>query len=80
MLKTTTEPLLTIGDVSVMLNIPIKTLRQWVYRGQIPNLKLNGVVRFSPQIIEEWIAQQERAAGGLELPKGSKSAKSCNAL
>ena len=66
------QDLLTIDDVSKQLNVPVKTLRQWVYRGLIPNLKLNGVVRFSPRSIDEWMAKHERTANGLELLNEAK--------
>lgn len=66
------ECLLTIDAVSKLLTVPVKTLRQWVYRGLIPNLKLNGVVRFSPRSIDDWMAQHERTASGLELPSEAK--------
>jgi excisionase family DNA binding protein len=52
--------LLTIEE----LNVPVKTIRQWVYRGLIPNTKLNGLLRFDSEALDGWILQSSRGHGG----------------
>ena len=53
--------LLTITEVAALLKAKVKTIRQWVYQGKIPSLKINGLLRFSKIRLECWIAEQ---AGG----------------
>ena len=52
--------LLTIEEVATELKIPQKTIRQWIYLGRIPNIKLNGHVRFLRSQIDGWIRQSVR--------------------
>jgi len=47
--------LLTIKDVSAWLNIKASTLYLWVAQGKIPSLNLNGLIRFHPNAIEQWL-------------------------
>ena len=53
--------LLTVAEVAALLKAKVKTIRQWVYQGKIPCLKINGLLRFSKLGLESWIAEQ---AGG----------------
>ena len=52
---------LTLDELSVILKIKPKTLRQWVYQGRIPNLKINGLLRFERRDIEAWLLSQRRS-------------------
>lgn len=61
MSKEPSPELLTSDEVAALLKVSVKTIRQWVYRGEIPNLKINGVVRFDRQVISEWILASSRA-------------------
>ena len=54
------ERLLTTDEVGQLLKVPSKTIRQWVYLKRIPNIKLNGHVRFRGQDVENWIRQGSR--------------------
>ncbi len=47
--------LLTVKDVSEMLNVKVKTIYQWAELNQIPHMKLNGVLRFDLNDIMAWI-------------------------
>jgi excisionase family DNA binding protein len=38
------------------------TIYQWVRRGVIPHLKLEGVVRFDPEEIVAWLKSKRQAA------------------
>jgi excisionase family DNA binding protein len=46
-----------VDEVAQCLNISPKTVRNWVYKGKIPYLKVNGVVRFEISVIEKWITE-----------------------
>lgn len=52
--------LLTLDELSEFLKIKPKTIRQWVYQGRIPSLKINGLLRFGNQDIEVWLHKQRR--------------------
>jgi excisionase family DNA binding protein len=58
-----TEPLMTVDDVAEFLAVSPKTIRNWVFRGQIPFLKVGETVRFELAQVREWIKEQntERA-------------------
>ncbi|MDA8091023.1 MAG: helix-turn-helix domain-containing protein [Nitrospiraceae bacterium] len=47
--------LLTVKEVSKILNVKPSTLYQWAELGQIPCFKLNGTLRFDLADIENWI-------------------------
>lgn len=61
MSKEVTSELLTVDEVAKVLKVAPKTIRQWVYRGEIPNHKINGIVRFDGKAIQEWISASSRA-------------------
>ena len=52
--------LLTLDEVVTWLRVP----RSWVYertrKGQIPHVKLGKYLRFSRQVLAEWLAAQSR--------------------
>lgn len=52
--------IMTMSELSQLLHIKEKTLRQWIYQGKIPSLKINGLVRFSRKAIHHWIAASSR--------------------
>lgn len=47
--------LVTIKEVSGFLKVKESTLYSWVNNGSIPSYKLNGLLRFDMEEIEEWI-------------------------
>lgn len=47
--------LITIKELSEYLKIKQSTLYAWAGSGMIPSYKLNGVLRFDKDEIEEWI-------------------------
>ena len=53
--------LLTVKDISTLLNIKEKTIYQWTSMNQIPFMKINGCLRFDQDEINEWLknARQE---------------------
>lgn len=59
----TVEPLLlTIGDVSVLLNVSRSTLLRLEKSGGLPGrVKIGGQVRYHREIIEKWILAQVKS-------------------
>jgi len=47
--------LLTVHEVSEIINANPKTIYQWAELGQIPCIKLNGCLRFDINDINKWI-------------------------
>ncbi len=62
------KDLLTRGDLispdelAAALKIARVTAYQWVRRGVIPHLKLEGVVRFDPIEVQAWLDSKRREA------------------
>jgi excisionase family DNA binding protein len=46
---------LTVKEVSEIIKVKPSTIYQWAELGQIPCLKLNGLLRFSEDDLMEWI-------------------------
>ncbi len=54
--------LLTAEDVAAMINCGPSTIYEWAKSGRIPSLKLNGLVRFVPEEVQEWILKKRQSA------------------
>ncbi len=54
--------LISPEELAAALKIARVTVYQWVRRGVIPHLKLEGVVRFDPQEVQAWLESKRRAA------------------
>jgi excisionase family DNA binding protein len=48
--------LLSVKEISEMLRVKSKTIYQWAELGQIPCLKINGLLRFSEEEVRAWIS------------------------
>lgn len=55
----TSKRLLTIGELSEWLNCSPSTIYSYVSKRTIPFQKINGLLRFVQQDIEEWIDKQQ---------------------
>jgi excisionase family DNA binding protein len=53
------EKLLTPEDICEMFGIRPSTLYAWTSRGRIPYLKVNGILRFREEEIEQWLKSKE---------------------
>jgi len=53
--------LLDVNQLSAKWSIKRGTLYQWVSRGKIPFVKLNGLTRFDEVVLDRWYAEQEEA-------------------
>jgi excisionase family DNA binding protein len=49
-------------ELAVGMGVARVTIYQWARRGVIPHLKLEGLVRFDPAEIKEWLATKRQAA------------------
>ena len=47
--------LLTVKDMATRLQVKEKTIYAWVSQRKIPCAKLNGVIRFDGEEIEQWL-------------------------
>jgi excisionase family DNA binding protein len=47
--------MLTITQVSDLLNIKASTLYAWVRQGKIPHVKIHGLIRFQSDEIQQWL-------------------------
>ena len=65
------EKLLTINDLSNLLQVSKRTIYQWTHTGFIPHYKLPRGVRFRPSEVEKWIQKRKkkgRASYKLDIP------------
>jgi excisionase family DNA binding protein len=53
------DKLLTIGQVSDILQVKKSTIYSWTFTRKIPYVKINGVLRFKEKVISSWIESQE---------------------
>lgn len=66
-----TKSLLTVKEVASILNCSPSTVYAKAGRGEIPSLKLGGMLRFDPAEIEEWIKKGRRKPADIDkLAKG----------
>ena len=54
------EHLLTIDQLSDILQVKKNTLYSWVFSRKIPFVKIGGVLRFKEKAINNWIEGQEK--------------------
>lgn len=52
------DNLYTIENLSKFLNVPAGTIRDWVYKRQIPFQKLGRLIRFHPLDIQKWLNER----------------------
>lgn len=51
--------LISIPILSRMLGVPVKTIRAWVYKREIPYYKLGKLVRFNLKDIKVWVESKK---------------------
>lgn len=52
------ENLWDIKQTAAALSVPVKTLRDWVYRRRIPFKRVGRLIRFSPSDLQHWIQSE----------------------
>ena len=55
------DKLLTIEQVSELLQVKRSTIYSWTFTRKIPFVKINGALRFKEKVIGKWIDEQETA-------------------
>ena len=55
------EKLLTIDQVSELLQVQKNTIYSWTFTRKIPFVKINGALRFKEKAISNWIDEHEKA-------------------
>ena len=68
------DSLLTAEQVAKVLNCKVKTVYAWAENGKIPSLKINGLLRFVPAEILEWI-KSFRTESKRELKIGTRTVR-----
>ncbi len=63
------EQLLTINQLSEVLQIKVPTIYRWVHEGYIPHCKINHLVRFKEKEIAEWVEKKEHKGRNTRVPK-----------
>lgn len=58
----TLPKLLRPAELSDHLGVPKPTIYSWVRRGDIPFVKLGGLVRFDPGEIHDWLKERKHPA------------------
>lgn len=54
--------LVNIREVSKFLSVKESTLYSWVNKGSIPAHKINGLIRFDMEEIEDWVKRLRQAS------------------
>ena len=53
------EQLKTIKDISEYLNVKERTIYSWINKGIIPHYKIESLIRFKENEINEWLSSKE---------------------
>jgi excisionase family DNA binding protein len=52
--------LLSVTDVAALLQVPVKTLYQWRFRGEGPiSMRIGRYLRFDPRDVEAWVESRK---------------------
>jgi len=54
-IRTQGARLMNVDQVAIYTGLKIRTIRNYVYTGQIPYIKINKMVRFDKAKIDKWI-------------------------
>ena len=53
------DNLITVKELAIAFGLSPKTIQSWVYKRQIPYLKIGGKVLFRKRSLEEWLNRKE---------------------
>ena len=56
------DRLLTIDQLSAILQVKKATIYSWTFTRKIPFVKIKGALRFKEQAISKWVDEQEEEA------------------
>ncbi len=71
--KSAKEKLMTIEEVSEFLDIPVSTVRDYIWRKLIPYVKVGRHIRFRHEEIQSWLEDCSVPPENLEPPEKSWS-------
>jgi len=54
------DKLLTLQQLSELLQVKSSTIYKWAHYGYIPVVKLGCGIRFRPEKVDEWLKKRER--------------------
>ncbi|MFB7797944.1 helix-turn-helix domain-containing protein [Isoptericola sp. NPDC056134] len=59
------EPLMSIGDLSDLIGVPVKTIKDWRIKGEGPvEYKIGNHLRYAASDVRSWLSQcREMSAG-----------------
>lgn len=50
---------LSISQLGLILDVPEKTIRHWIYRREIPHYKIGRHIRFALSEVQRWISERK---------------------
>ena len=62
------DRLLTINQLSEVIQIKVPTIYRWVHEGYIPHLKINHLIRFKETEVAEWLEKKNRKGRDTRIP------------
>lgn len=54
------EKLLTIDEISKILQVSKATVYRWVHYDFVPHIKIGGAVRFNEKAVQKWLRMREK--------------------
>lgn len=57
------NPLWSVTRLAEYLDVPAATIRDWVYKRQIPFMKAGRLVRFNPSDVQKWLSSRSYGDG-----------------
>jgi len=67
--------IITVKELSELLKVKEKTLYQWAELGQIPSLKMNGVLRFDFDDVKAWVKDCKKGGSTSYNPFAKREAR-----
>lgn len=63
------EQLLTINQLSEIIQVKVPTIYRWVHERYIPHLKINHLIRFSESEVAEWLEKKNCKGRNTRIPR-----------
>jgi len=68
--RATRQPLMSVKDLAELLQVSVKTIYDWRYRGLGPTaIRVGRHVRYEPDEIERWLEIQRMSSWDLQSPR-----------
>lgn len=67
--RATRQPLMSVQELAELLQVSVKTIYDWRYRGLGPKaIRVGRHVRYEPDEIERWLVAQRNNSWNLQSP------------